>query len=250
MKNEDVAAPPRNHRKIRRRSGNSAPPAPEAPPEARVVRRLQPRNKWRETETVFPDLHWVQLRVLESNIAYIEVCSLASGEMHPKSNRGVDTYADRMDVAVREKYGEKFATVFSIWMDTLMLRGVVGPSAHSGEHCDAIAIIVNHCNFRKWLLQFKGEYIQCMHNVQANDTMKIMCVSHDGKHASVSCARILSHILCHKAKEPIHFDQKNWKNLASATVIATIAILIHATMRRQKLLERPNACWEELFNLV
>ena len=100
--------------------------------------------------------------------------------------------------------------MFSIFLDCLTFRGILGPSSHSGEHSDAIAIFVDHCNFPKWLDQFKGEYIQCLRGVEAKDTLEIVCVSHDGKLASVSGARILSHVLCHKAKEPMHFESKKW----------------------------------------
>ena len=96
-------------------------------------------------------------------------------------------------------------------MDGLpIVPGQIGPSVQSGEHCEAVTNVVDHDNFPKWLTCFKDDYLDCLRGVHEGDTLKVVCVSHDGKITSVACARMISSISRHKVEEPIHMEQKTW----------------------------------------
>ena len=62
---------------------------------------------------------------------------------------------------------------------------------HSGEHAEAVAQVVRHENFEKWLLDVK-EKINAMQNDHAH--INVFCICKAGINRSPTCARILKEI--------------------------------------------------------
>ena len=254
-KQEAAEPPPRPLVILRRRKIQSAPPAPEV----RQVRRLMPRKRPREAsphrtaadrQLVPSPIGEVQLRAFESNLAYIEVCSVSGAEMGDHMEMRVDTWdtsSDRMEITFKEKYGDKYRTVYSIWMDCRLFQGKIGPPSHSGEHCDAVTCIAEHYNFPKWLKCFRDDYVDCLRDVQDGDTLKVVCISHDCTYTSVACARIISYILCHKAKEPIHMQLKAWGKRGVCDGLCEDCNAYPCNASKQRALANAERMWKALF---
>ena len=99
-----------------------------------------------------------------------------------------------------------------------------------------------------WLEAFKVNYLDALVDVEDHDTIKIVCISNGGTHTSVACARMMSYILRHKCKEPIHLQSDRWAEQGICEGFCDECNSNPCNRRKQEALAKAERMWKALLS--